>query len=50
VSLIHHRGKDTPIPLGKGDIGQYTAKIKKWLVDITYGNEQHPWGIVVDEQ
>jgi branched-chain amino acid aminotransferase len=36
--------------MGKGEIGQYTAKIKGWISDIMYGNEQHPWGVVVDEQ
>ncbi|KAK0727070.1 aminotransferase [Lasiosphaeria miniovina] len=46
VSLVHHRGKDVQIPLGKGDSGQYTAKIKGLMGDIMYGNEQHPWGVV----
>ena len=36
--------------MGKGDSGQYTARIKGWMTDIMYGNEQHPWGVVVDEQ
>jgi branched-chain amino acid aminotransferase len=48
--LIHHRGKDVQIPTGKGDTGQYTAKLKGWLKDIMYGNEQHPWGVVVAEK
>ena len=34
----------------KGESGQYTAKIKGWMADIMYGNEQHPWGVVVEEQ
>ncbi|KAK4113567.1 branched-chain amino acid aminotransferase II [Canariomyces notabilis] len=50
VSQIRHRDTDVHIPMGKGEIGQYTAKIKGWISDIMYGNEQHPWGVVVDEQ
>ena len=34
----------------KGESGQYTAKIKTWMADIMYGNEQHPWGVVVNEK
>ncbi|KAK3942310.1 aminotransferase [Diplogelasinospora grovesii] len=50
VSLIHHRGKDVEIPMGKkGDSGEYTAQIKTWLMDIMYGREQHKWGMVIDE-
>jgi branched-chain amino acid aminotransferase len=30
--------------------GQLTTKIKGWLKDIMYGNEDHPWGIVVQEE
>jgi len=51
VSAIHHRGKDVAIPMGKtGESGLYTAKIKGWMKDIMYGNEQHEWGVVVDEE
>ncbi|KAK4219541.1 aminotransferase [Rhypophila decipiens] len=51
VSLIHHRGVEVQIPMGKtGESGMYTAKIKGWLKDIMYGNEQHPWGPVVTDQ
>jgi branched-chain amino acid aminotransferase len=34
----------------KGDSGQYTSMIKGWMYDIMYGNEQHPWGVVIDEK
>jgi branched-chain amino acid aminotransferase len=36
--------------MAKGESGQYTAKIKGWMGDIMYGNEQHPWGVVVNEK
>ena len=50
VSQIHHRGADVHIPLGKGESGKYTAQIKGWMKDIMYGNEQHPWGVVIEER
>ena len=51
MSLIHHRGKDVHIPMGKtGEIGEYTAKIKGWMMDIMYGNENHDWGVVVTKE
>jgi branched-chain amino acid aminotransferase len=34
----------------KGESGHYTAKIKGFMSDIMYGNEQHPWGVVVNEK
>ncbi|KAK3685778.1 putative branched-chain amino acids aminotransferase [Podospora appendiculata] len=49
VSLIHHRGQDVVIPMANGDAGVYTNKLKGWMKDIMYGNEQHPWGVVIDE-
>ncbi|KAK3377911.1 putative branched-chain amino acids aminotransferase [Podospora didyma] len=49
VSLVHHRGEDIQIPLGKSESGQYTTKIKSWMADIMYGNEQHPWGVVASK-
>lgn len=33
-----------------GESGLYTAKVKGWLTDIMYGNEQHKWGVVVQEE
>ncbi|KAK4148017.1 aminotransferase [Dichotomopilus funicola] len=50
VSQIRHRDQDVHIPMIKGESGQYTAKIKGWMSDIMYGNEQHPWGVVVNEE
>jgi len=50
VSQIHHRGTDVHIPLGENDSGAYTAKIKSWMKDIMYGNEQHEWGLVINEE
>ncbi|GAP89505.1 putative branched-chain amino acid aminotransferase [Rosellinia necatrix] len=51
ISLIHHRGRDIQIPTGKGgDGGPLTLRLKKWLIDIKYGREEHPWGVVVPEE
>ncbi|KAL0476108.1 putative branched-chain amino acids aminotransferase [Neurospora intermedia] len=50
VSQIHHRGTDVHIPLGENDSGVYTTKIKSWMKDIMYGNEQHEWGVVINEE
>ncbi|KAJ4396715.1 hypothetical protein N0V93_000936 [Gnomoniopsis smithogilvyi] len=50
VSLIHHRGKDVAINMGEGEGGKYTTTLKKWMKDIMYGGEQHPWGVVVQEE
>lgn len=36
--------------MAEGESGLYTAKIKSWLTDIMYGNEQHEWGVVVPEE
>ena len=36
--------------MAQGEIGDYTQAIKKWLVDIMYGGEDHPWGVVVEEK
>ena len=54
VSLIHHRGKDVNIPMGKtGDGGPITTQLKTWIGDIMYGRgegQNHPWGVVVPEE
>ncbi|KAI1850622.1 hypothetical protein JX265_004332 [Neoarthrinium moseri] len=51
ISLIHHRGKDVAIPMGKkNDGGELTTKVKTWLKDIMYGREDHPWAVVVPEE
>ena len=33
----------------RGESGEYAAVIKQWIGDIMYGNEQHEWGVVVEE-
>ena len=50
VSDIHFRGKDIELPLAKGEEATYAMSIKGWLKDIMYGNVQHGWGVVVDEE
>ncbi|KFY84650.1 hypothetical protein V498_07796 [Pseudogymnoascus sp. VKM F-4517 (FW-2822)] len=50
VSKIHFRGVDIDVPMAQGEIGDYTNTIKNWLVDIMYGREDHPWGVVVEEK
>ncbi|RYO79714.1 hypothetical protein DL766_010477 [Monosporascus sp. MC13-8B] len=51
VSLIHHRGRDIQIPMGKaGDGGSITLQVKNWIADIMYGRAQHEWGVVVPEE
>lgn len=49
VSLIHFRGKDLHIPNPSAN-DNYGHKLKQWLMDIMYGNEQHEWGVVVEER
>lgn len=50
VSQIHHRGRDIHIPIGPGDEpGQVTGKLKRFIGDIMYGREHHPWGVVIEE-
>ncbi|KAJ2897295.1 branched-chain amino acid aminotransferase [Zalerion maritima] len=51
VSLIHHKGEDVEFGMGEdGKGGKYTKTLKQWLKDIMYGNEQHPWGVVINEE
>lgn len=50
VSEIHHRGDDLVFPVGKTQGGKYTEMLKGWMKDIMYGNEQHEWGVVVQEE
>ncbi|KAH7025824.1 branched-chain amino acid aminotransferase [Microdochium trichocladiopsis] len=51
ISLIHHRGTDVDISMGKaGEGGSFTLAAKGWLKDIMYGGENHPWGVVVPEE
>ena len=50
VCRIHFRGKDLEIPTSEGDSGKYAAALKSWLKNIMYGQEQHEWGVVVEEK
>jgi branched-chain amino acid aminotransferase len=50
VSLIRHRGRDVEFPLGSKGSGYHTGMVKSWMKGIMYGNEQHHWGVVVDEK
>lgn len=50
VSLIHHRGKEVSFDMGDGEGGRYTQALKKWMGNIMYGGEDHPWGVVVQEE
>ncbi|WPG98378.1 branched-chain amino acid aminotransferase II [Acrodontium crateriforme] len=49
ISAIHFRGRDLIIPT-VGDSGVYARQIKAWLASIMYGQEDHEWGIVVEEE
>lgn len=49
VEKIHFRGKDLEIPMEGEESGVYAGLVKRWLVDIMYGREEHEWGVVVDE-
>ncbi|CAL3964247.1 hypothetical protein PZA11_001654 [Diplocarpon coronariae] len=50
ISAINFRDKELDIKMGDGHIGYYAALLKKWLNDIKYGNEDHEWGVVIDEE
>lgn len=50
VSVVNYKDEDLHIPMGSGEIGQYTALIKSWLTNIMYGVEEHEWGVVVEEE
>lgn len=49
VGLIGWRDHELSISLAEGTTGVYARLIKGWLSGIMYGNEQHEWGVVVDE-
>ncbi|KAL3456692.1 aminotransferase [Aspergillus heterothallicus] len=50
VSQIRHEGKDIHIQMGhEGAPGDITGKVKAWIYDIMYGQQQHPWGVVIPE-
>ncbi|KAL1902987.1 hypothetical protein Sste5346_000899 [Sporothrix stenoceras] len=50
VSLVHHRGEDIPIPMATETGGKYTKLVKSWISNIMYGQESHPWGVVIEER
>ena len=50
VSAISFRDEEIDIPMGDSTSGYYAALLKKWLKDIMYGNVQHEWGAVIDEE
>ena len=41
------RPQDFPVLLDR--IGEYMRKPKGWIGDILCGDEEHPWGVVVEE-
>lgn len=50
VSIISFQDEDLKIPMESGGkTGFYAETIKNWLGDIKYGNVEHPWGVIVEE-
>ncbi|GAB7351296.1 hypothetical protein MBLNU459_g1712t1 [Dothideomycetes sp. NU459] len=49
VGLIGWKDQELEIPLAEGTTGVYAKLIKGWLSGIMYGQEQHEWGVIVDE-
>jgi len=50
VSAINFHDEELELPMGDGESGYYALLLKKWLKDIMYGNVQHEWGVVIDEE
>ena len=50
VSVIHFKDEDLQIPMVNGHTGAYAEKLHDWLADIMYGNVEHPWGVVVEDE
>ncbi|KAL6714975.1 hypothetical protein ACLMJK_007235 [Lecanora helva] len=50
VSRIHFRDRDIDIPTLEGATGRFAGMLQRWLEGIMYGNEQHEWGVVVQER
>jgi len=50
VSAINFKEKDYSIPMAAGKSGKYAAMLRGWLKDIMYGNVEHEWGVVIDEE
>lgn len=36
--------------MAAGNSGEYAAQLKTWIGDIMFGNEDHEWGVVVEEE
>lgn len=49
VSKIHFRGTDVDIPMAQGNTGDYTKALKGWLKGIMYGEEEHEWAVIINE-
>jgi branched-chain amino acid aminotransferase len=50
VTLISFKGEDLKIPMDSdGKTGHYAKKFREWLTDIKYGNVQHEWGVIIEE-
>ncbi|CAG8954217.1 hypothetical protein HYFRA_00005837 [Hymenoscyphus fraxineus] len=49
VSAINFQEEEFSIPMGGGETGYFAGALKTWLMDIKYGNVDHPWGVVVEE-
>ncbi|KAI7780379.1 hypothetical protein LA080_016103 [Diaporthe eres] len=48
VSHIHCRGSDISVPMGESGHGaEVTTTLKRWLSEIMFGVEGHPWATVV---
>ncbi|GAB7340712.1 hypothetical protein MBLNU457_7098t1 [Dothideomycetes sp. NU457] len=49
VGLIEWKDEQMRIPTVKGHTGKYARQLRAWLSGIMYGEEQHEWGVVVEE-
>lgn len=49
VSAVNFRDRDLVVPMAAGVSGVYTALLKDWLKSIIYGNEQHEWGVIIED-
>ncbi|TAQ84842.1 hypothetical protein B7494_g6837 [Chlorociboria aeruginascens] len=50
VSAVNFKEQELELPMGDGEGGYYAIALKQWLKDIMYGNEDHRWGVVIDEE
>lgn len=50
VSGISFRDEELDVPMAGEGTGHYAGLLKKWLKDIMYGNVDHEWGVVVEEE